>query len=181
VDQAITGLSTGDPEGDSLTVSLAVGHGTLTLGTTAGLTVTGNGSGAVTLSGNIPDLNAALAGLTYRGALNSSGGDTLSLTASDGSLSTSGGVAITVKSAAQQAADLQAQVTALRNAGVLNGGQTNALLVKLHLNGTAGDSDKVQSFLAQVQDFLGAGILTQTQADALLGPGHLLLLGVTRR
>src|SRR5439155_6108274 len=41
VDKAISGLSVGDPEGDSLTVTLAVGHGTLTLGTTTGLAVTG--------------------------------------------------------------------------------------------------------------------------------------------
>ena len=93
VDRAISGITVGDAEGGSLTVTLAVGHGKLTLGTTAGLTVTGDGSGAVTLAGSIADLNTALASLVYRGSLNYSGGDTLSLTASDGSLSTDGGVA----------------------------------------------------------------------------------------
>src|SRR5262249_27076966 len=61
-----------------------------------------------------------------------------------------------------------AGVIALRDTGVLNQGQANALLVKLSLNGTAGDVDKVQDFLDAVGDFLKAGILTQDQAEALL-------------
>src|SRR5262249_44243941 len=128
VDLAITGLSVGDPEGGRLTVTLSVGHGRLTLGTTAGLTVSGNGTGAVTLSGGAAALNAALAGLAYRGGLNYSGTDTLSIGVSDGGLSTSASVAISVKSALQQAADLQAQVRALQAAGALNGPQANGLL-----------------------------------------------------
>src|SRR5262249_50066083 len=110
-----------------------------------------------------------------------SGSDTLTVTADDGSLSASKAVAITVKSAAQQAADLQAQVALLKAAGALNQGQAIALTVKLNLNGTAGDIDKVRGFLDQVQDFLSDGILTQDQANALLGPGDTLLLSVTRR
>src|SRR5581483_9363235 len=66
VDQAITGITVGDPDGGNLTVTLKVSHGTLSLGTTTGLTVSGNGSGSVTLSGSIANLNAALAGLVYR-------------------------------------------------------------------------------------------------------------------
>src|SRR5262249_54404132 len=116
-----------------------------------------------------------------RGTLNYSGGDTLSVGVSDGSLSTSGSVAISVESAAQQAADLQAQVRALRDAGALNGGQANSLIVKLNLHGNNGDIGKVQAFLNEVQDFRAAGILTQAQADSLLGPGNILLLSVTRR
>jgi hypothetical protein len=64
---------------------------------------------------------------------------------------------------------------------VLNSGQANSLIVKLNLEGNNGDIAKVQSFLAQVQDFLDAGILTQRQASALLEPGNTLLLSVTRR
>src|SRR5262249_1296506 len=100
VDKAITGITVGDPEGASLKVTLAGSHGKLTLGTTTGLTVTGNGTGKVTLSGSIADLNTALASLVYRGSLNYSGSDTLNIGVSDGSLSTSGSVAISVKSAA---------------------------------------------------------------------------------
>jgi hypothetical protein len=43
------------------------------------------------------------------------------------------------------------------------------------------DLDKVTGFLAQVRDFLDAGILTQNRVDALLGPGNAPLLSVTRR
>src|SRR5262249_37911122 len=118
LDKAIHGITVADPDGGHLTVALAVSHGKLTLGTTAGLSVSGNGTGKVTLSGSIADLNTALLGLLYRGSLNYSGADTLSITVSDGSLSASGSVAITVKSAAQQAAALQAQVAALRDTGV---------------------------------------------------------------
>ena len=105
----------------------------------------------------------------------------LTIGVGDGSRNSSGSVALTVQSALQQAAGLPAQVTARRDTGVLNQGQANALLVKLSLNGTAGDVDKVRGFLDQVRDFLRDGILTQVQADGLLGLGNVLLLSVTRR
>jgi large repetitive protein len=108
VDKTISGVRIGDGASASLTVTLAVNHGTLTLGTTSGLTVTGNGSGSLTRSGGTANLNAALATLVYRGILNYSGSDSLRITARDGSLSASpDSVAINVVSAAQQAADLQ--------------------------------------------------------------------------
>ena len=182
VDKAISGLNVGDPEGDNLTVTLQVSHGSLNLGSTAGLIVSGNGSSMVTLAGSLADLNAALAGLVYRGGLNFSGGDTLAITASDGSLSSSSNsVAITVQSAAQQAADLQAQVSALLGSGVMNQGQANSLNVKLDLKNNAGDIGKVQSFLNQVAAYLNAGILTQDQADALTAAGKILWTSLTRR
>jgi hypothetical protein len=90
-------------------------------------------------------------------------------------------VPVNVKSAAEQAADLRVQVTALRTGGVLNGGQANALTVKLNLTGTASDADKVRGFLAQVRDFRSDGILSQAQANLLLGMGNDLLVAVTRR
>ena len=135
----------------------------------------------MTLSGGIADLNAALATLVYRGSLNYSGDDTLSVMADDGSLRANGSVALTVKSAAQQAADLQAQVAALHSAGVLNKGQANMLTTDLNLKGTGGDVGKVQQFLADVTSLWSDGVLTQTQADVLLGAGNVLLLSVTRR
>jgi hypothetical protein len=183
VDQPISGISIGDAAGNTLTVTLAVSHGTLTLGTTTGLTtVTGNGSGLVTLTGTTANLNAALATLVYRGSHNYSGSDTLSLTATDSGVNaTPGGVALTVESIGQEAANLQAQVTALQTAGVLNQGQANSLIGKLNLQGNNGDIGKVQAFLDEVAADLSAGILTQAQADALSYWGNILLLGVTRR
>jgi hypothetical protein len=183
IDQPISGIRIGDAPSATLTVTLNVSHGTLTLGTTTGLTtVSGNGTGSVTLTGTTANLNAALASLVYRGSHNYSGGDTLSLTATDSGLSaTPAGVAITVESIAEEAANLQAQVTALQTTGVLNQGQTNSLIVKLNLKGNNGDIGKVQSFLSEVADYLRAGNLTQAQADVLSYWGNILLLGVTRR
>ena len=181
VDQAISGLSIGDPDGDNVTVTLQVGHGSLTLGSTASLTVSGNGGDSVTLAGSLADLNAALAGLVYRGGLNYSGGDTLAITASDGSLISSNSVVLTVQSADQQAADLQAQVNALLDSGVMNQGRADSLNVKLDLKDNAGDIGKVQSFLNEVAAYLNAGILTQAQADALTAAGKILLTSLTRQ
>jgi hypothetical protein len=120
-------------------------------------------------------------GRANRGSLNYSGSDALSVAAGDGTLSASGRVAITVKAALQQVADRQAQASALGAAGVLNRGQTNMLTSDLSLRGTSGDVGKVQQFLADVTGLLSAGVLTQAHADALLVPGNVLLLSVTRR
>src|SRR5262249_34081543 len=130
VDQAIGGITVGDPEGDRLTVTLMAGHGSLALGRTTGLTVTGSGTGVVTLSGSVADLNAALGTLSYCGALNFAGDDWLNVTVGDGRLSTLGGTAIHVQAATDQAVKLQAQVTTLRSAGVLKAGQANSLIAK---------------------------------------------------
>ena len=51
----------------------------------------------------------------------------------------------------------------------------------LNSNGTSGDIANVQGFLAEVNDLLGEGVPTQAKADALLGPGNILLRSVTRR
>jgi hypothetical protein len=181
VGQAVSGITVGDVDSASLTVTLSVSRGTLALGTTAGLTVSGNGTGAVTLSGSIAALNAALAGLVYRGGLNYSGSDALSVTASDGSLSTTGSVAITVKSAAQQAQELRARVDGLRSEGVLSRGVAAALKATLDLKGNAADVLRAGLFLLEVKVLRWAGVLTAAQANDLLGPGSTLLLSVKRR
>jgi hypothetical protein len=97
-DLPISGISIGAAASATLTVTLNVSNGTLTLGTTTGLTtVTGNGTGSVTLIGSAADLNTALATLVYLGTLDFSDSDTLSLTATDGDLSaTPASVAINV-------------------------------------------------------------------------------------
>jgi hypothetical protein len=176
VDLVISGINVdGDPQGDTpFTLTLAAGHGTLTLADTSGLTVSGNGSGSVSLSGSIDDINAALTDLVYRGGLNYSGPDTLSLMADDGNLSTLASVSIDVKSAAQQAADLQAQASALG----LNHGQTNSLIVKLNLKGNDGDAGKVKAFLNEIGALLNADRLTQADADALRELANILLLSI---
>jgi hypothetical protein len=110
-----------------------------------------------------------------------SGTDALTVRAGDGGPSTSASVAIAVKSAAEHAADLKAQVTALKNAEVLSSWQALVLNTELNLQGTALDVLRVRAFLVPVRVYRELGLLTAAQADALLGPGHVLLLSVSRR
>ena len=70
-----TAISLADPDAPvgSLKLSLDVGHGTLTLASTVGLTFvdgTANGTASVHVTGTLTNLNAALNGLKYRGTSN---------------------------------------------------------------------------------------------------------------
>jgi predicted outer membrane repeat protein len=183
VDLAISGIVIGNDSSSAVTVTLQVSNGTLTLGTTnSPAMITGSGTGSVTLSGTTANVNAALATLVYRGSHNFSGGDTLSVTAiAGGASATPASVAITVESIAQEATNLQAQVSALQTAGLLNQGHANSLIAKLNLQGNNGDVGKVQAFLNEVQADLNAGLLTQAEASTLQILGNILLLSVTRR
>ena len=73
------------------TVTLGVAHGTLHLASTASLTVGGNDTGNVTLTGHVADVNAALDGLTYKGIQDFNGSDTLTITTNDNGNTGSGG------------------------------------------------------------------------------------------
>ena len=89
---AVTGVSISDvdanPASDSITVTLSVGHGKLTVATNLlGAGVANNDSGTVTLTGTQNDIDATLAeanGLVYLGAPNFNGGDTLTIVTDDG-------------------------------------------------------------------------------------------------
>jgi hypothetical protein len=78
-------LSLSDADGGvtTETLTLAVGHGSLTLATEAGLSVTGDGTGAVSLTGTLSAINLALDGLSYLPSANYNGTDTLTVTADD--------------------------------------------------------------------------------------------------
>jgi hypothetical protein len=96
---AVPGLSVSDVDSSSLTVTLAVGRGTLTLGGTAGLAFsTGDGTNdaTMTFTGTAAAINAALAGLSYTPTPNINGADSLTMTTSDGSGSDVDNVAISV-------------------------------------------------------------------------------------
>ncbi|WP_413694598.1 VCBS domain-containing protein [Pseudomonas sp. JUb96] len=89
---AITGISVSDADADrdpaindrTLTITLNVLHGTLSLSTTpSGVTVTGSNSASMTLTGNLADLNLALANLMYLGNANFNGTDTLTVLSND--------------------------------------------------------------------------------------------------
>ena len=68
---------------DSL--QLTVSHGTVTLSTTAGLTITAgsNGSATVTVTGSLTNLNAAATGLKYTPTSNYTGADSLAVAIKD--------------------------------------------------------------------------------------------------
>lgn len=74
-----------DVQSGNLQVNLGVSHGVLTLSGTAGLTVTGNGTDTVQVTGTPANINAALNGLVYAPAANFNGSaaDTLTITTSD--------------------------------------------------------------------------------------------------
>ena len=64
---------------DILTMALTVSHGTITVGTPAGI-VSDNGSASVTLTGTAAAINAALATTSYTANLNYFGSDSLAVT-----------------------------------------------------------------------------------------------------
>ena len=97
----ITNISVADVDAGSANeqVTLGVVHGTLTINTTAGLTVVGNSSASVTMTGTIASLNGGLNGMTYTPALNfnnTRGNEVLSVGISDlGNTGTGGALTAT--------------------------------------------------------------------------------------
>jgi hypothetical protein len=85
-----------DPDAGSapnLVFTLAADHGTLTLASTTGLTlITGaNGTSLMTYEGTLTDLNLALNEVTYRGAQDYFGSDTITFISSDNGNTGAGG------------------------------------------------------------------------------------------
>ena len=85
-------------DGNVEQVTLSVANGTLTLGSTTGLTsVTGNGTNSVVIiQGSTANINTALNGLAYAGTFGTYGSDTLTIAAKD----TGSGAPITTKTVA---------------------------------------------------------------------------------
>ena len=95
----ITGMTVADVDGDTLTTTLTVTHGTIDVA--AGATLAGNGTGTVTLTGTAAQINASLTGLTYHPTADYTGGDTLNVSTSDGvAPPTTGAVALTIAAVA---------------------------------------------------------------------------------
>jgi VCBS repeat-containing protein len=89
-DAAVIGVSVGplaEDNNDTVSATLKVSHGTLHVGSLSGVTVTGDGSATLTLSGSAAAVNGLLAGLTYTPTSEYEGSDTLglSVTSNDGS------------------------------------------------------------------------------------------------
>jgi hypothetical protein len=180
VAKVITGLAVANDSAGTLTVTLAVGHGTLTVnGTLAGgAGISGNGTATVTLTGSQAQINATIgAGLTYLGGHNYSGLDTLTMTTTTtGGLSDTDAVAIDVLSAQQQVDILAAIIADLGDDGVLTGGQENALVKKLgFLSRPNGGAVALQAFVNQVSGMMQAGILTQVQGYELIASAQSIV------
>lgn len=91
--KVITGLSISDVDAGSntLSVSLSVAHGVLNVSSAAGVSLTGNGTTTVVLSGALTAINAALAAanaVTFTPARNYNGADTLTMSTTDSGSST---------------------------------------------------------------------------------------------
>jgi hypothetical protein len=87
-------IAVSDVSGTAEQLTLTVSHGTLSLGTTTGLTVSGNGSGDVVLTGSLDNLNTDLASLSYTPTAGYFGTDTLSLSDTDTTDSLSGAISV---------------------------------------------------------------------------------------
>jgi hypothetical protein len=80
---AIAGVSVGplaEDSDDTVSAVLAVGHGTLHVGSLDGVTVTANGTASVTVAGSAALVNTVLAGLTYTPTTEFNGSDSLHVT-----------------------------------------------------------------------------------------------------
>ena len=87
---AVAGVSVGplaEDSDDTVSATLTVSHGTLHVASLSGVTVSGDDSATLTLSGSAADVNRLLAGLTYTPSAEYEGSDALhlSVTSRDGS------------------------------------------------------------------------------------------------
>ncbi|MFQ1894531.1 retention module-containing protein [Aeromonas veronii] len=81
-----------DAGNSPIKVTLSVEHGTLTLPAGSGVTVVGNGTGSLVLTGTLADLNALLSGgVTYQGNSDFYGHDALTMVTNDQGNTGSGG------------------------------------------------------------------------------------------
>lgn len=93
-------IAVSDPDAGSqpISVTLTVQHGTLALAAAAAVTITGNGSAMIALTGSQTAINAALDGLTYTPSRDFNGPDSIVVSTSDNGASGDGG-ALTTTSA----------------------------------------------------------------------------------
>ncbi len=85
-----------DIDGDTLTVTLSATNGMLTLGSTAGVTFSGNGTGTVTVSGTAAAITAALDGLSFAPTPDYNGTAGITVTTTDGAVTASQTIGIGV-------------------------------------------------------------------------------------
>ncbi|MFT3848316.1 MAG: retention module-containing protein [Propionivibrio sp.] len=99
-------ITVADVDGDTLSTTLSVANGTLTLGSITGVTVSGNGTGHVVVSGTAAAINAALDGLGFAPTADFNGMTTISVTTSDGTLTDTDSISVNVLPVADIVADV---------------------------------------------------------------------------
>ena len=169
---SIAGVSVADVDGGSLTTTLTVTNGTLSVTTGGGATIGGNGTGTVTLTGTAAEINAALAGLSYSNTADYAGPATLTVQTTDGTATDIDTIALTVtpvvdiaNDAVSTNEDMPVTFNALTNDSFENGGRTITAI-----NGTAiavGGSVAVSNGIVTLN---AGGTLTFTPAADTNGP-----------
>lgn len=165
--KTITGTSIADDDGDDQTVTIACSHGAISLASTTGLTfAAGDGTADATMefSGTLAHVNTALATLTYLGATNYNGSDTITITADDGN----GGT---------DEATIAVTVNAVNDAPVIttSGGATSftedggAVVVDSSLTITDADSSTLSSATVEVLNFQASDVLAYTTGGGVSG------------
>ena len=94
-----------DLDNDTISMTVSATNGLLTLGSTSGVTVSGNGTGTITVSGLPAALNTALNGLRFAPAADYNGAAVISVTASDGAATTSDTINVTINPVSDIVAD----------------------------------------------------------------------------
>jgi Malectin domain len=76
-------VSIGDPSGTAEQLTLSASHGTLAVSATSGVTITGNDTGTVVITGQIGSVNSAVGSLVYTPTPRYTGADVLTLSDQD--------------------------------------------------------------------------------------------------
>ncbi len=113
-----TAVVVADADNTTLTVSVSAAHGALTLAQTTGLSFSagdGAGDAAMTFSGTLADINAALDGMTYTPGAGYNGLDTIALGTTDGRKQDSKSIAVTIAAVSDAPAGADKHVTVLED------------------------------------------------------------------
>ncbi len=158
---ALTGVSVADVDNATLTTTVSIANGVLNLGTTGGATVTGAGSGTVTLSGTAAQINLALATLSFAPTADFNGSAAFQISTTDGALTDIDNRTITVTPVVDIANDTVStnEDAAVTFAPLANDSFENSGLTITAINGssiTAGGPDVVLAGVGTVTlDALG--------------------------
>ncbi|MBF0448925.1 MAG: cadherin domain-containing protein [Magnetococcales bacterium] len=172
---------------NTLIVTLETSNGTVTAGGTTGLTVTGNSSSTLSLTGTPTDLNIALTKLYYTGNENFVGTDTLDITVTDTDkktpLKTATAMTLTIEPVNDQPSFTlsSTQETLQEDAGAQS---YNSFAADLAANGGSDEADQTFSFtvsndnsqlFASQPAIDSSGKLTFTPADNAFGTAVLTI------